>query len=581
MNERELIKKLIIDLKPAHRELLFGMILYVPVTFLSVIQPVIIGYAVQHGMLNGGHQSLLLYTCLFFGAVICLALIELAQGMALQLSGQILVSNLRQRAFAKAQRLSMGFLDSMPLGRLLTRLTNDAESVVEMFSLGAVQILGDSLFLIGTFVMLFVVDVKLTLYSALVLPLLGLGIYYFRRWTKVAYVKVRQSLSTLNGFLQEYLSGMPTVQMSNQVRAAHRDFAHLNEDFLLANRQAIFLDAAIYSFVDALSYMASALVLWGAFRLEFNHALSLGIVVAFLEALARFFQPVRELSNRYAIFQSALVSLERIYELLSWPEELDSNGSTSRTFEDRIEFKNVSFAYNKNGAVLKDVSFTLKKGQRIALVGPTGAGKSTVIKLLNRFYPVSQGQIMLDGETIDDIPLGATRRLISVVPQEGFLFHGSLRDNLCFGKDDATDDELWRALDLVQISDTIKKKGGLAMLVMAKGHNFSLGERQLLAIARALVTDPPILIFDEATASIDAPTERRLQKAIKELLAKRTALVIAHRLSTIMDADRVLVFNRGSIVEEGAHDALIKQRGLYAELIKAHAGSASLTLLRV
>lgn len=576
MKERELIGKLLLDLKPARRPLALGVVLYLPVTILNVIQPAIIGYAVQHGMKNGDEAAILTYALLFFGAAIGLTLVELAQGMALQITGQMLVCDLRKKAFAKAQRLSMGFLDATPLGRLLTRLTNDTESVMEMFSMGAVQILGDSLFLIGTFIMLFIVDIKLAWYAALILPLLCVGIYYFRLWTKRAYLSVRQSLSILNGFLQEYLSGMPTVQMANQIRAAHDDFDDLNENYMRANRRAIFLDAAIYSFVDALSYIAAALVLWGAFRLELSHALSLGILVAFLEALSRFFQPVREMANRYAIFQSALVSLERIYELFTWPEEQDTNGISKRTFFDEIEFRNVSFGYQNNGPVLRDVSFTLKKGERIAIVGPTGAGKSTVIKLLNRFYSVNAGTILIDGDNIETIPLGATRKLISVVPQEGFLFHGNLRDNLCFGKPEASDEEIWRAIGLVQLHDVVVQKGGLKAPVFAKGSNFSLGERQLLAIARALVTDPPILVFDEATASIDTPTEQCLQTAIKELLSKRTALVIAHRLSTILDADRVLVFRHGCIAEAGTHDELMAANGLYAELIKAHRGSLAM-----
>jgi ATP-binding cassette subfamily B protein len=383
-------------------------------------------------------------------------------------------------------------------------------------------------------------------------------------------------LSNINGYLQEYLSGMPTVQLTNQVKTAHVEFQRQNRDYLQANRQAIILDAAIYSFVDALSYLASALVLWGAFNMQSSHALSLGILVAFLEALARFFQPIRELSNRYAIFQSALVSLERIYELLTWPEESDILGKSLLPFVHDVEFKHVSFAYHAKEPVLKDVSFILRRGERVALVGPTGAGKSTVIKLLNRFYPVTTGEILIDGQNINTLPLSATRRLISVVPQEGFLFQGTLEDNLNFGHVNASEEELWHALSLVQLSDVIQKRGGLQAMVETRGQNFSLGERQLLAIARALVCNPPILILDEATASIDTSTEKRLQVAIKELLKKRTALVIAHRLTTILDADRVLVFHRGSIVEEGTHQTLMKrQKGIYAGLIFAHGNKLS------
>jgi ATP-binding cassette subfamily B protein len=444
------------------------------------------------------------------------------------------------------------------------------ESVGEMFSLGAVQILGDSLFLIGTFIMLLFVDVNLTFYSALMLPILAVGMYYFRRFTKQSYVKVRQSLSTLNGFLQEYLSGMTTVQLANQLPKVHKEFSEHNNEFLAANQQAIAVDAAIYSFIDALSYVAAAFVLWGGFQLKLDNALSLGILVAFLEALGRFFQPLRELSNRYAIFQSALVSLERIYELFSWPEEREGNGAGMPLFKQYIQFRNVSFCYQGREPALKNINFTLNIGERIALVGPTGAGKSTVIKLLNRFYSVSDGEILIDGQNIEDLPLGITRRLISVVPQEGFLFHGYLHENLRFGRLEASDDDLWRALYLAQMADVIKKRGGLSCLVQPRGQNFSLGERQLLAIARALVANPPILILDEAFASVDAITEKRLQAAIKELLRQRTALMIAHRLSTILDADRILVFNHGAIVEEGSHQILMKNNGLYAGLIRAH-----------
>lgn len=572
MNEKTLLTKLLIDLQPARRYAWAGLLLYAPITFLNVLQPVIIGYAVQHGMKVNAPLSLIEITMAFFVAVIVLALCELLQGYSLQLAGQTLVAHLRERTFAKAQRLSMGFLDTMPIGRLLTRITNDTESVGEMFSMGAVQIFGDSLFLMGTLIMLLMVDIKLTLYSALILPLLIVGIYYFRLWTKAAYVHVRQSLSVLNGFLQEYLSGIATVQMSNQLRSAHQEFSEQNENYLVANRRAITLDATVYSFVDAMSYLTSALVLWGAFRLDMQHALSLGILVAFLEALSRFFQPIRELANRYAIFQSALVSLERIYELLDWPEEQDSAGAHALSFEREIEFNNVSFAYQPHEMVLNNISFTMKKGERIAVVGSTGAGKSTVIKLLNRFYSVTAGEILIDGKNINTLPLTSTRRLISVVPQEVFLFRGSLRENLSFGNARASDDNLWHALNLVQMKKTIEKRGGLDAVVDTQGQNFSLGERQLLAIARALITDPPILVLDEATASIDRPTEKRLQQAVKKLLAKRTSLVIAHRLSTIMDADRVLVFHRGSLVEQGSHEELLAENGIYAGLIATHFG---------
>lgn len=564
--KNNLMMRLLADLKPAKKYLTVGVLLYIPVTFLSVIQPVIIGYAVQKGMLNASYQTVLYFALIFLGSVIMLALCELVQGLCLQFSGLLLVFNLRKRAFRKVQKLSMGFLDSTPVGKLLTRLTNDPESVGEMFAMGAVQIVGDSLFLLGTLVMLFFVDLKLSLYSGLSLPFLAVGIYFFRHWTKIAFTKLREVLSNLNGYLQEYLSGMTTVQLSGRVKDVQADLSKYSQSYLEANQRAIFLDAAVFSFIDAISYIASALVLWGGFNLKLENALSLGILVAFLEALSRFFQPMRDFSNRYAIFQSAMVSLDRVYQLLDWPEEADNDNKSIVPFNDKIEFRNVSFAY-QNGVAIKDLSFSVKKNERIALVGHTGAGKSTIIKLLNRFYRVNSGEILIDNRNIDSFSLGETRRLISVVPQEIFLFHGTLRENLAFGNASASEEELWQALKLVQLEELIRLKGGLKAEVKQRGQNFSQGERQLLAIARALVTNPPILILDEATASVDARTEMRLQKATKELLKNRTALIIAHRLSTIMDADRILVLSKGEVVEVGTHDQLMEKGGIYAGMI--------------
>lgn len=568
MTETTVLKKLLIDLKPAQKFLWWGIALYLPVTLLSVIQPVLIGYAVQHGMVGQDTMLLISYAAMFFLAVTGLGASELAQGVCLQVTGQILVKNLRQRAFLKVQKLSMGFLDSTPMGKLLTRLTNDAESVVELFSMGAVQIVADVLFLVATFIMLFLVDINLSLYACLSLPLLVVGLYYFRLYTKKTYVRVREVLSVLNSFIQEYLSGIAVVQMSGQLGRSYGNFSQVNQQYLAENRQAIFLDAAIYSFVDLISYVATALVLWGAFERDLDHALAMGVLVAFIEALSRFFQPIREFSNRYTIFQSALVSLERIYELFSWPEEEDAHGSSQHQLVSGIRFVDVSFAYKEGQPALQHVSFTVQKGERVALVGQTGAGKSTVIKLLNHFYPVSSGAILIDDRNINDMSLGELRRLVSVVPQEVFLFNGSVRDNLTFGVKEASDEQLWDALAMVQLDELIRARGGLLSIIEARGQNFSLGERSLLALARALIADPHVLILDEATASIDSLTENRLQKATQALLKNRTALVIAHRLSTIVDCDRILVFHEGRIVESGSHHELLAQGGIYAGLIR-------------
>ncbi|MCA9508995.1 MAG: ABC transporter ATP-binding protein [Myxococcales bacterium] len=568
MHDFDLIKRLIADLRPYKYFLTLGLILYVPLTLLNVLQPVIIGWAVSYGMLNGSFEKIISFALLFLLVVGLLAIVEWGQGYFLQVVGQSLIKDLRQKAFKKVQHLQMGFLDNTPVGKIITRLTNDAESAAELFSMGAIQIVGDLLFLAGTFVMLFFVDLHLSFYSMMILPILFLGIYFFRNWTKRAFISVRGVLSNLNAYLQEYLSGIATVQGAGRLQDSAHEFKKFNQEYLVANRQAILLESAIYSFVDALSYCASAAVLWGAFNLKQDSVLAIGVVVAFLEALSRFFQPIRELSNRFAVFQSAMVSLDRIYQLLEWPEEDDEAQEHKAHFNSEIEFSQISFAYQNGKRVLHNVNLKIKKGEHIALVGRTGAGKSTIIKLLNRFYQLSEGKIFIDGKDLNHMSLRDVRTLISVVPQEVFLFQGTIKDNLSFAKKNVSDEEIWQALHTVQLEALIQKRGGLLAAVEVRGLNFSVGERQLLAFARALIANPPIIVLDEATASIDARTEWRLQKATKKLLEDRTALIIAHRLATVMDCDRIVVFDKGQIAEQGTHQQLIAKDGIYAHSLR-------------
>lgn len=567
--ENKIIHRLWRDIGDGKTPLIWGIVLYLPVTLLNIIQPLLIGLAVQRGMISGTVDKIIWFSLLFLLVSFLFSVLDYVQGACVQSAGQKLVLNIRQTAFIKVQKLPMGFLDKTPIGYILTRLTNDAESVAEMFNMGAVQIIGDILFLLGTVAMLFFVDVTLTIYSFIALPVLAIGMYFFRVWTRSAFVRVRGILSSLNSFLHEYLSGLMTVQIANRVKESQREFEKHNREFLVANRQAVFLDAAIYSFVDFVSMAATAMVLWGASAMQAENALKLGVLVAFVEALSRFFQPIREFSNRFSVFQSGLVSLERINQLHDLPEERDDGATLASPFSDRIAFENVSFSYNGEGLAIKNLSFTLKKGQRIAIVGRTGSGKSTIIKLLHRFYDPGQGRILIDGTDIKYLSLGCIRKLISVVPQEAFLFRGSLLDNLSFGRANATEEDLWQALETVQLKSLIQRRGGLGMHVDFRGGNFSLGERQMLSIARAIITDPQVLILDEATAGVDNKTERLLQHATDELLSKRTALIIAHRLSTIKGADIILVFSAGEIVESGSHEELLAKNGYYKSLIEA------------
>ncbi|HEY1097300.1 MAG TPA: ABC transporter ATP-binding protein, partial [Myxococcota bacterium] len=515
-----------------------------------------------------------LWAAVFVVVVALRASIEAGQGLMMQHLGQASVRKLRVRLFDKLQRLPMAYFDKQPLGRLMTRVTNDTESVAELFSSGAVSLVGDVLFLVGTIVMLFLVDVELSLWSLVTLPPLAIGIQWFRRRAKLAFGRVRTAVAQLNATLQELISGMAIVQVFSRVDVAKRRLDNDNAAYTLANKEAIFLDAGIYSFVDAISVIAIAITLAAAHHagvagVDVGGVLSLGVLVAFVDALGRFFAPIRELSNKTTVIQAALVAAERIVELESEHESIVAPAAPKpATFAHELRFDDVHFRYGAGPEVLKGLSFVVKKGERVALVGHTGTGKSTVVKLVPRLYDVVAGHIRLDGVDIRELDPRALRRLTTAVPQETFLFQGTIRENLGFGAPDADDDRLLRAARACCADDVIARHGGLDGKVSERGHNLSLGERQLLALTRALVSDPPIVILDEATASVDRETERRLQRAQEELIAGRTAVIVAHRLSTIEKCDRIILMHEGRVLEEGSHHELMGKNGRYAALVE-------------
>ncbi len=569
-----LILRLIRELSPHKALLAVAVLLYAPLTLFSVVQPLVIAHAIDDGFRPKDLAAVSMWAAVFVVVVAMRALIEAGQGLMMQQLGQSSVRRLRVRLFDKLQRLPMAFFDKQPLGRLMTRVTNDTESVAELFSSGAVSLVGDILFLVGTVVMLFIVDVKLSFASLVTLPPLIVGIQWSRQRAKVAFGRVRTAVAQLNATLQELISGMAIVQVFSRVDAAKARLDKDNAAYTVANKEAIFLDAGIYSFVDAISTIAVAITLAAAHNvgiagIDVGGALSLGVLVAFVDALGRFFVPIRELSNKTTVIQSALVAAERIIDLENETETIVAPSSpVPATFEKELRFDDVFFRYGSGPEVLKGLSFVVKKGERIALVGHTGTGKSTVVKLVPRLYDVTAGHIRLDGVDIRDFEPRALRRLTTAVPQETFLFQGTIRENLRFGAPDASDERLLAAARACCADDVIARHGGLDGEVSERGHNHSLGERQLLALTRALVSDPPIVILDEATASVDRETERRLQRAQEELIAGRTAVIVAHRLSTIEKCDRIILMHEGRVLEEGSHAELMAHNGRYAALVE-------------
>jgi ATP-binding cassette subfamily B protein len=569
-----LLMRLVRELAPQRNGFVFAVLLYLPLTALSVLQPLVIGRAVDEGFRQADVAAVSRWAGVFVALVAGRALVEAIQNLLMQALGQGAVRRMRVRLFQKLQRLPLSFFDRQPLGRLMTRVTNDTESVAELFSSGAVSLVGDALYLAGTVCMLFAVDVKLSASSLVVLPALYVGVQYTRRRSKIAFGRVRTALSQMNATLQELLSGMSIVQLFARVDESAARLEKENAAYTLANKEAIFLDAGIYSFVDAISIIAIAITLgaahtFGVAGVDVDGALSLGVLVAFVDALGRFFLPIRELSNKTTIIQSALVATDRIVELEDEPEPITAPPSpVEAVFARELRFDDVHFAYDDGPPVLRGLSFTVKKGERIALVGHTGTGKSTVVKLVPRLYDVSAGRILVDDVDVRAFDPRALRRLTTAVPQDTFLFHGTIRDNLRFGAPGASDERLLEAAKACCADDVIERHGGLDGGVSERGQSLSLGERQLLALTRALVSDPPIVILDEATASVDRETERRLQLAQEKLIAGRTALIVAHRLSTIEKCDRICLMHEGRVLEEGSHDELVRKGGRYAALVE-------------
>jgi ATP-binding cassette subfamily B protein len=567
-SDSEVLRRLIGEVGPFKATFLGALVLYLPLVGAQLAQPLIIGQAVDEGFKTGDVAAVGRWAGVYLAAVVGHSAFQIAQLALMQLTGLRVVRHMRKRLFGKIQRLPLAFFDRTPLGKTMTRVTNDMESLAEGFSSGSVAIVGDLLFLVGTVVMLIFVDAKLTLSAMALMPILAVGIQFFRVRARRAFKRVRAKLAAINAYLQEYLSGMHVVQLFNRGETIRETFEGENRDYMLANRSAIAIDASIYAFVEAISSITVALVLFVGAGMHEADALTIGILIAFIEALGRFFIPIRELSNKYTLIQSALVAAERVYLLQDEDEERDQVDCTALVdFKRALSFRDVTFGYDPAHPVLSDVSFTVKKGERVALVGHTGAGKSTVIKLATRFYDVKDGGIFIDDTDIRTCALSNLRRLYTVVPQDVFLFSGTLRENLRYGNPDASDADIHDALGLCQATHLLDRPGGLDFEVAQRGGNFSLGERQLLALARALVADPEILILDEATASVDPHTERLLQVATEELLKGRTALVVAHRLSTIQTCDRILVFHKGRLEESGDHATLMAQGGRYAKMV--------------
>jgi ATP-binding cassette subfamily B multidrug efflux pump len=586
--DRRLVARLWQFVRP-HWLLLVAALVLIPIAIgFEVVQPYLLKMAIDKHIATGVLDGLGLIAVVYLGFVVLQSVTGYAQLYALQLLGQRSMHQLRLATYRHVITRRAAFYDKMPVGRLLTRMTNDVENINEMFASGVVTLVADAVKLLAIVGMMLYLNVQLTLITFLTLPLLFLLVAWARRIMRESFREIRVKLAALNALLQEHLSGVKVVQLFRRERAAQRDYDQINREHRDAYLGAIRADAGMYALVEAIGILAAASIAWYAGARIGESALTVGLVVAFVEYVNKFFIPVRDFSAKYTVMQSAMASAERIVGLLDTKEEdapeREANGRRAAATGngrpepdgvdggDLVRFEGVTFGYRDGEKVLDQVSFAVRRGSTVAVVGATGSGKSTLIRLLARLYEISGGRILLGGRDVRDLPAGQLRRRITVVTQDVFLFAGTVADNVRLGRPEASDEEVATALARVGADRMLRRRGVDASCEVAeRGSNFSAGERQLIAFARALVRDPELLILDEATAHVDPESEALIEDGLAALMAGRTTLVIAHRLSTIRRADRIIVLSRGHLAEQGSRSELLARGGLYARLERTFA----------
>jgi ATP-binding cassette subfamily B multidrug efflux pump len=489
------------------------------------------------------------------------------QMVLMNLMGQYIMYDLRKQIFGHLQKLDIQFFDRNPVGRLMTRVTTDVDALNDMFTAGFVSIFGDIFVLAGIVGMLFWMNWRMALVLFSIIPLIILASAWFRAGARLTYRKTRARIAAINAFLQEHISGMPTVQLFNREADEAEKFEGLNARHRDANIESIFYYSVFYPVVELIETIGLSLIVWYGGGQVIQGTLSIGVLVAFFQYAQRFYEPISDLSEKYNILQAAMAASERVFKLLDTPPRILDDGTIEVDHFESLEFRNVSFAYNEPEWVLQDVSFTVTRGERVALVGHTGAGKTTVTALLLRFYEPQRGEILINGIDIRKYTIASLRSLFAIVQQDFFLFTGNIAQNISLGNPDIGPERVREAAVRVQADRFIQRlPEGYEAEVRERGAGLSVGEKQLLSFARALAFNPPVLVLDEATSSIDTETEVLIQEAIQTLMEGRTSIVIAHRLSTIRSANTILVFHHGEIRERGTHDELIQHGGLYRKL---------------
>jgi ATP-binding cassette, subfamily B, multidrug efflux pump len=567
--DSQLFKRLLSYFKPYKLQIALATILTITISALAAVRPRLTPIAIDDKIANKDIPGLQLIVIILLGTLILQGAIQYIMAYLTSWIGQKIIYDLRKKVFEHTINLNLKFFDNNPIGRLVTRVTNDIEVLYEVFSSGLVTAFGDIFTIIWILYFMFTLDWKLSLVSLSVLPILIYATSVFRKKVRSSYSQIRILIAKMNSYIQEHITGISIVQLFVKEKETVEEFEKINREHTEQNKKSIFYYAVFFPVVELLGAVAVGLIIWYGGGQVFNNVISVGIIISFIQFTEMFFRPIRDLSEKYNILQTAMASSERIFDLLDQKSPILDPGNPKPVdvVAGKIEFKNVWFAYNEEDYVLKNINFQINEGERVAFVGATGAGKSSIINLLCRFYDVSKGVISLDGLDIRKYNQRDLRSNIAIVLQDVFLFSGDIKSNIDLGNDiisNATIDESIRNTGLDDFIDSLPE--GIYHKVNERGSTLSVGQKQLISFARALAYNPKILILDEATSSVDTETELLIQDAIKKLIEGRTSIIIAHRLSTIQSCDKIIVMHKGEVKEIGTHQQLLEKQGLYYKL---------------
>ena len=564
-----LLKRVVKQARPYRVLFYFCLTLAIVLAPLNVLRPYLINVMVDDYILTYDIEGLGRMTMLFMGVVLVTVVARYFFTYEVNVLGQSVIKDLRMKVFSHLTGLKLSYFDKTPIGTSTTRTINDIETINRIFTQGVITIIADLFSMIVIIAVMFVTSWKLTLICLLTMPLMIVATYIFKEKVKVSFQKVRNQISTMNAFLNERITGMRIVQIFNKEQQELDKFEEINEKYKKANLDSIFYYAVFYPVVEIISALSLALMIWWGAGAYIQDQVSFGALVAFQVYLSMLFRPLRMLADSFNTLQMGLVAADRVFKVIDTNEMIGNEGSIAiENFNGNVEYSNVSFSYDGETKVLKDLSFTIPKNNTLAIVGSTGSGKSTIINTLNRFYEIDGGSIKIDGIDIRDYRLDSLRNRMATVLQDVFLFGGTLMENITLRDPSISEEKVIQASKLIGAHDFfVKMPGAYNFKVLERGNNMSMGQRQLISFVRALVFDPDILILDEATSSIDTETEAIIQNAIEKLIVNRTSIVIAHRLSTIRNADKIMVLDQGEIQEYGSHEELMEMEdGHYKEM---------------